>query len=155
MLIWKTNIKVTARDLEGNILEVKKIKNLLTTVGLNMVRDALFDVGTIADCEIKAMEYGSGSTPPALTDTALETYQGRKAPMVANTRPANGKVKSVFYISPSDYVGWIKELSWWAGADCNGEASGVMFSRVLYSRNKTALESIQIERIDTIKELIE
>lgn len=149
---WKRNVKVTVFDLDGNIVDVQEIKNLLTTVGLNMVRDALHDVGDVADCEIKYVEVGTGATAPALTDVALDTYSFRKI-MTSTSKPADGQTKCICYIAPAEAVVAIEEIGWWAGTDCAaGEATGILISRVLYSRNKTALESIQIERTDTIAE---
>jgi len=149
---WKRNVKVTVRDLEGNILDVQEIDNLITTVGLNMLRDALHSVGDVADCEIKYVEVGIGATAPALTDVALDTYSFRKI-MTSTSKPADGQTKCICYIAPSEAVAALEEIAWWAGtAAAAGEATGIMISRVLYSRNKTAAESIEIERLDTIAE---
>lgn len=151
---WKriTNIKITAYDLDGNVKDVMKVKNLITTVGLNMVRDAIHAVADIADCEIKYVEVGTGATAPALADVALDTYLFRKI-MTSTSKPADGQTKCTVYISPAEAIGALEEIGWWAGAACAaGEATGIMIARVLYSRNKTALESLQIERTDTITE---
>jgi len=149
---WTTNIKVTAFDLEGNVKDVTEIKNLITTVGLNMVRDALHAVADIADCEIKYVEVGTGSIAPALTDTTLDTYLFRKI-MTSTSKPADGQTRCTCYISPAEAIGALEEIGWWAGAAAAaGQATGIMVSRTLYSRNKTTLESLQIERTDTIAE---
>ncbi len=151
---WKqiTNIKIAAYDLDGRIKDVTEIKNLITTVGLNMIRDALHDVADIADCEIKYVEVGTGSTAPALGDTTLDTFSFRKI-MTSTSKPADGQTKCTVYIAPSEAVANIREIGWWAGTNAAaGEATGIMISRALYSRNKTALESLQIERTDTITE---
>ena len=149
---WNTNVEVIVKDLEGNIKEVTRVKNLLTTVGLNMVRDALHDVGDVADCEIKYVEVGDGATAPAVGDVALDNYVFRKI-MTSTSKPADGQTRCICYIAPAEAVGAIEEIGWWAGTNAAaGEATGIMISRVLYSRNKTALESIQIQRTDTIAE---
>lgn len=151
---WKktTNIKITAFDLDGNVKDVQEIKNLITTVGLNMIRDALHSVGDVADCEIKYVEVGTGNTPPALADVALDTYLFRKI-MTTTSKPADGQTKCTVYITPAEAVDALEEIGWWAGTDAAaGEATGIMISRALYSRNKIALESLQIERTDTISE---
>ena len=98
------------------------------------------------------VEVGSGGNAPDLTDTTLQTYVFRKV-MTSRSKPADTQTKCTVYIAPTEAVGWIREIGWWAGAACTGaEATGIMVSRVLYSRNKTNLESIQIERTDTITE---
>ena len=147
-----TNIKVIARDLDGNITDVKEIANLITTVGLQMLRDALNNVATVADCMIKYVEVGTGSTAPALADVALDNFLFRKL-MTSRSTPSTYTTKCTVYIAPGEAIGAIEEIGWWAGAACGaGEATGIMIARVLYTRNKTALESLQIERTDTITE---
>ena len=145
-----TNIKITVYDLAGQVKEVKEFHNLITTVGLNMIRDALY--GDVSDCEIKYVEVGTGNTAPALSDTALDAYLFRKA-VTTTSKPANYQMTTVCYIAPEEAIGAIEEIGWFCGAAAGaGQGTGILLSRVLYSRNKTALESLQIERTDTISE---
>jgi len=150
---WKltTNVKITARDLDGNILDVQEFHNLITTVGLGMVIDMLD--GLVADGEIKDMAWGSSNAAPAIGQTTLGVEVGRKV-MTTQTQPTTTSLLSTVYVAPAEAVGAIEELGWFAGplADGIGPDTGIMVSRVLYSRNKTALESLQIERADTITE---
>ena len=148
------NIRVTARDLSGHIIDVVEMSNLLTTVGLNMARDGL--AGDVADLEVKAMTIGDDSTAPALGDTILGNETFRKA-RTSQSKPSTGVVIYVQYIAPAEAVGTIEELGWVAGAAVNtaspaGKDTGIMIARVLYSRTKTNLESLQIERTDTFAE---
>ncbi len=148
------NIKITARDLGGHIIDVVEMQNLLTTVGLNMVRDGL--AGDVADLEVKAMTIGDDSTAPALGDTTLGNETFRKA-RTSQSKPSTGVVIYVQYIAPAEAVGAIEEFGWVAGAAVNlaspaGKDTGIMIARVLYSRTKTNLESLQIERTDTFAE---
>lgn len=149
---WKmnTNIKITVRGLNGAVLEVKEFHNLITTVGLNMHRDFL--EGLISDGEIKYMAVGNDSTAPALAQTTLVNETFRKA-ITSFSEPADAQLKTTVYIAPTEAIGQIEEIGWFAGVDAGaGADSGIMVSRVLYSRNKTAIESIQVERTDTIAE---
>ncbi len=215
---WKliTNIKVTAFDLEGNVKDVQELKNLITTVGLNMVRDFIYgialagtadateanklhdadggftanDVGRwlhnttddtwttvsgfvdsgeldltddiMADTEdyiiypsgdgIQYLGIGDDDTAPALTDTTLGNETFRKI-TTARSKPADAQNLHTTYISPAEAVGTIKELAWFAGVTAGaGADTGIMISRALYSREKTALESLQIERTDIFEE---
>jgi len=146
----KTNVKITVKDLEGNIKEVKELKNLITTVGLNMVRDGWY--GDVADTETKYMAVGDDNTAPALTDTTLGNETFRKI-MTSHSKPADAQMKFTVYIAPAEAVGAIEEIGWFSGAAAGaGADTGIMISRVLYSRTKTNLESIQVERTDTIAE---
>lgn len=144
------NIRVTVKDLEGNITDVQEFPNLLTTVGFNMFRDGLY--GDVTDLEIKYFAWGSDNTAPALTDTQLGVETARKI-MTSHSKPANAQHEFIEYLAPAEAVGAIEEFGWFAGAAAGaGVNSGIMIARVLYSRVKTAVESITIERIDTFQE---
>ncbi len=148
---WKTNVKITVRDLDGKILEVKHIKNLIPTVGLGMVIDLL--EGLIADGKIKIMAVGSNATAPALGQTQLVAETFRKA-YTSMSEPTTISLKTITYIAPPEAVGLINEIGWFAGVGAlvGTPNSGIMVSRILYNRNKTAIESIQVERTDLITE---
>ena len=134
---WRTNVKVTVLDLDGNVKDIQEFHNLITTVGLGMIIDMLD--GAVVDGEIKYMAVGSDNTAPALADTTLGTETFRKA-MTTQTQPTVSSLLSVVYVAPAEAVGAIEELGWFAGAAAGaGADSGIMVSRVLYSRNKTAL----------------
>ena len=147
---WAGRIRVTVRDLEGNVTDVQEFDNLITTVGLNMVRDGLY--GDVADLEVKYFALGDDNTVPALGDTTLGNETFRKI-RTSQSKPGNGQTKYTQYILPAEAVGTIEEFGWFAGAAAGaGADSGIMIAHVLYSRTKTALESIQIERTDTFVE---
>ena len=151
MLKWTGRVRITVRDLAGRILSQEERHNLITTVGLNMVRDTL--AGDVADAEIKWMGVGNDNTPPALADVTLGGELIRKA-LTSSTKPANGQYRSVFYVAPDDAVGLIEELGWFAGVAATAAAnSGIMVARILYNRVKTNLESIQVERLDALEEV--
>ncbi len=147
---WESNVRITVKDLDGNILDVQEFKNLITTVGLGMLVDLLD--GDIGDGEIKYTAVGSDNTAPALGDTILGTETFRKA-TTSTAQPSVPSLRHVVYIAPDEAIGAIEEIGWFAGTGATGAAdSGIMISRVLYTRTKTALESIQIERLDSFSE---
>lgn len=150
MIEIKTNVKITVRDLKGNIKEVKEFHNLITTVGLNMLRDMIGFV--ITDAGIHYLAVGDDATAPAIGQTILVNETFRKA-VTSRTYPAAGQVNTITYISPAEAVGLINELGWFAGVGAGaGADTGIMLSRVLYNRTKTALESIQCEYLSTFAE---
>ena len=149
---WKleSNVKITVKNIHGEILETKEFHNLITTVGLNMVRD-LWE-GLIADGELKYVGVGDDNTAPTTADVWLGNETFRKI-LTSSSEPGDGQLKTIVYIDPSEAIGTIEEIGWFSGAGAGaGANTGIMISRVLYSRIKTALESIQIERTDTIAE---
>ncbi|KKM75708.1 hypothetical protein LCGC14_1387540 [marine sediment metagenome] len=146
----RSNVKITVRDLEGKVLDVQEFHNLLTTVGLNMIRDVL--AADVSDGETKYTAVGSDATVPALADTTLGTETFRKA-TTSTSKPGTGAFTHVVYIAPAEAVGAIEEIGWFCGAAAGaGADSGILLSRVLFSRVKTNLESIQVERTDTFAE---
>ncbi len=147
---WAGRIRVTVRDLGGHVIEIVEFDNLITTVGLNMVRDGLY--GDVSDLEVKYFALGSDSTAPTIGDTTLGTETFRKI-RTSQSKPGNGQSKFTLYIAPGEAIGAIEEFGWFAGAAAGaGADTGIMIARVLYSRVKTALESITIERTDTFVE---
>ena len=146
---WTANIKITVRDLDDKILEVTEFHNLITTVGVNMMRDFL---DGLADGKVKYLGVGTDATPPVVGGTQLGTEVFRKA-ITSNSKPGIGQYKTITYLAPADAVVNIRELGWFCGAGALASPNyntGIMISRVLYSRDKTNLESIQIERCDCI-----
>ena len=149
---WSANIKITAFDLDGNIKSIEEFHNEIHNVGVNMVRD-FFD-GDVADGEIKQLGIGTSNAAIDLTDTQMGNEIFRKA-MTTQVDGGTGELVSTVYVAPAEAVFAIKELGWFAGdaaAASPNYNTGIMVSRVLYTRNKTALESLQIERADTIAE---
>ena len=150
---WVTNIKITTFGLEGNVTDVRKFHNEVHNVGLNMVRDFLD--GTIADGEIKQLGLGTSGAGIDLTDTQLGNETFRKA-MTTQVTGGTGELISTVYIAPSEAVFAIEEWGWFAGAGALASPNyntGIMVSRIIYLKNKTATQSLQIERTDTIAEV--
>lgn len=152
-LRWMTKIKITALDLDGKVKDVTEIKNLLMNVGLNMVREGWR--GALNDLEIKDMAWGSDNTPPAVGQTGLIAETDSQT-MTTQVAGGTGELISTVYLNPStaNAPPDIEELGWFAGALADGTTPnpGIMVGRVLYSRAKTNLESLQIQRTDTIAE---
>ncbi|MFK7695922.1 hypothetical protein [Paenibacillus sp. HJGM_3] len=143
---WHGRIKVTITYRDGSV-DVEEFDNLITNAGKNLLRDAL---QVFTDCEIKYMAWGSGTTAPAATQTQLVSEAGRKA-VTRQTAGGTGVGVTTVYLAPFDANVQIQELGWFAGATATSAAnSGVMIARVLFSRLKNNLESIQVDRTDTI-----
>ncbi len=151
-IAWKTNIRVIAVNLQGEVIDVREYHNLLMSVGKNMFRDSL--KGTVTDLQIKRLGIGGNATAPAVGQTTLVSEFFRKA-ITAQDEGATGVLVTTTYIAPYEAnTPKIEELAWFAGALATATPnSGIMLSRVLYSRQKTELESLQIERTDTITEV--
>lgn len=131
--------------------EVHKVKNLITDGALNLIRDALD--GTVTDLALKYLALGTDDgtlLPLANTNTQLGAEAFRKA-FTKQTLPGVGKIESTAYIGPDEANVNIREIGIFAGAGATATAnSGILVSRVFWTRNKTNLESFNIVRTDTI-----
>lgn len=157
-----TNIKVTVRDLDGKILEQTILKNTITNLLFNLYRDALDGgLGNIDDLEIRRLAIGNDDgtiLPLAVTNVALGNEIFRIDNILAKDATVTGRFDVSFYLAPSEAVGWIRELGWYSGVAAAvwgggaGKDTGTLMARVFWERNKTIVESVQFERIDTIEE---
>lgn len=145
-IAWRGLVRVEVRGPRG--LEVVEFPNLITDAGLNYVRNLLD--GTISgDTAIRYIALGSSAAAPAASDTKLGNEIFRKQ-VTQQTLPGTGQLRTICYIAPYEAVGQIEEIGWFAGPEAtSAKDSGVLVARVLYSRNKTNLESLQITRVDT------
>lgn len=147
---WIGRVRVVVRDKDGRMVDEWEGKNLITDAGKNLLRDILS--GAVTDGEIKYLAVGAGSTPPSASDVALADERFRKQITKQINTGAPGELKTITYIAPfecNDFA--IAELGWFAGPNATATpGSGILVARVLYSRAKTALESLQIERTDSI-----
>lgn len=125
------------------------ISNLITDAGLNMVRDALNN--ELPSIEIRYLAVGTSSATVSATQTQL-TNEIFRTLFISSSKPTTGQLEKTAIILENEAVANIREIGIFAGATATSVAnSGIMVSRVLYSRNKTNLESIQIVRRDTIQ----
>lgn len=128
------------------LVEDQAIDNLITTAGRNMARDML--LGLVADAKVRWFGVGTNSTAPAAGQTTLVTEVFRKI-TTTSSQGASGEAVNTVFIAPNEAVVSIQELGFFAGAAASASANtGIMVARVLYSRVKTALESIQVDRRD-------
>lgn len=149
---WLGKWEIVAHDKNGKELWREEIKpNLITDAGLNMIRDML--MGSVTDGEIKYVALGNDATAPAEAQTQLVAEQFRKqVTFQAADGATAGKLYTELYIADTEANGFkTGEIGWFAGAAAAGTANtGIMIARVLYSRQKTNLESWTIRRTDTI-----
>jgi hypothetical protein len=125
------------------------INNRITNAGLNLLRDALN--GEVTSCEIKYLALGTSSATVSDTDTQLGGEIFRTT-FITTTKPDIGQLEKTALILDNEAVAPIEEIGIFAGLTATTVSnSGIMISRVLYSRNKTNLENIQIIRRDSIQ----
>ena len=146
---WLGEYEIHVSSPDGT--EVHKIKNLITDAALNLIRDAL-DC-TVTDLALKYLALGTDAgtlLPLSNTNTKLGAEAFRKA-FTKQAVQGTGVLESTVYIAPTEANVNIREIGIFAGANATTTAdSGVLVSRVLWTKDKTNLESINIVRTDTI-----
>jgi len=146
-LAWHGHVRVTILHRDGRH-EVEEFDNLITDVGLYALLDRLDDpTGHVA---LTRLALGSGVVEPAVGDTALGSEQWR-GEVTAQSR-VGATLSTTTYIPPAEATGFtINEIGWFGGPTATATpGSGILFARVLWTRTKTNIESLQIERTDTL-----
>ena len=130
-----------ARDARtGRELWRKRLENQLMTVN-QIVRDQML-LGTFAGpddvLQIKYLAFGTGTTPAAASDTALETEVFRKQ-VTQQSYPSTGTVRTIVALTDTEANFTIREIGVFAGPDASSTAgSGTLLSRVNVSIEKNA-----------------
>ena len=103
------------------------------------------------DFEIKFLGIGDNGDPqvtPGQMNNELERVQNTGGP----TRTDLGKVETEFVILRNEAVFNIKELGIWVSSAATSTlGTGILLSRILWDKVKTANEQIIVKRIDIIK----
>ena len=128
--------------------EVIEINNVITNAGLNLLRNFL--AGEVSDGQLKYLAVGTSSASVNFTDTQLGAELFRTE-FVDQNITSTGVLNSNTILLENEAVGQIEEVGIFAGSTASSATnSGIMISRILFSRDKTNLESIQFQRVDTI-----
>lgn len=140
--------KFTIRDAKtGKIKRVHEYKNLIPTVGREMIANNLSNVSPTNVMLANKMALGTGVTPPANADTTLETETYRND-VASRTNAQNIAYLTAFY-SALEVTGTFKE----AGIFCDGTGTvdtGVLLSRVAINITKSSTETLTIDWTLTI-----
>jgi hypothetical protein len=135
-------VTATVRNADGSIAKVTKYHNIIPTVGLQLIADALTSASPTNDPLITHVALGTGTTTPALGDTKLETEVYRNA--VASMTASGGIVYATGYFNQTETSGTYKE----AEVVANGTGSadtGIPISHVAIDETKTTTQTLTIE----------
>ena len=146
---WQGHFDVFIKSKDGDWEHDRTIKNTITDGGLNLLRDALYLNTT--DAMIRYIAVGTSSATTLTTATQLNNEIFRKPIYSKSALSQTGSVQTVAILFETEAVAQIEEIGVFAGSTASATTnSGVMISRILYSRNKTNIESVQIQRTDTL-----
>ena len=148
----KGNVKIIVHKPDGS-QDCIELANTYTNGWLNAIRNAWKNAG-LADLQIKYMAWGSDDTAESPAHTKLIAEFGRKQ-ITSQAEGLDGELVTTVYVSPEEGTeSTIEELGWFGGGDATEtKDTGIMVARVLYSRAKTNLESLDIVRTDSMEEV--
>ena len=120
---------------DGRLKDVREIKNLVVTVGLNHIADQMSDQGEDA---MSHAAIGTGTTAAAAGNTTLVTELDRNA-LTSKTQSDN-KVTYIADWAAGDGTGAITEAGIF-----NADADGTLLSRIVFAAvNKPANDALRI-----------
>lgn len=134
-------LAITVRDQSGRLKQTLVVPNLVVTTGKNYVASRM--VGTSANV-MSHMAIGTGTTSPAVGDTALGTQAGRVT-LTTFTAAANA-ITATATFGPGTGTGAITEAGIF-----NEASGGDMLCRTTFPVvNKAAGDSISISWVITV-----
>ena len=140
--------KLTLRDLEGNIVKIQEVDNLVTTVGKEVFA-RLLEGDTTYSGLINYLAVGTGLSSPSIGDTTLQTEIERTTAQTGFPTRASTQVTWEFFFNSTEAIGTLKEV----GAFIDGTAaadSGQLFDRSEIDIEKTSLNSLTVQLVVTV-----
>jgi len=145
---WRGRVRVTSHLPDGTERLLLDTENLITDDGLDQLATALRSSAANAG-RLRYLAWGDDTTPPVAGDSDLGNELGR-VQVTSSVAGATGVVVTTTYLS-STVIASIEELGWYGGPLASSTpGSGTLMARVLFSHEKIAGESLQIERTDTL-----
>jgi len=145
---WLGEFKIIVHNVETGEVTEEYVKNRITNTALDKIINILDNIDP--DLDIKYLAIGTDNTPLNDNDTQLGNEIFRTQFQNSNN-DAVGQFTTEFSILDSEAVGNWQEIGIFCSDSATSSANtGVMLSRILFSRNKTSLEEVQITRIDRV-----
>ena len=147
ILGWAGDFDLTIKE-NGQIKETIHIKNRITNTALDAIVNILDNIDPNLD--IKFLAIGTDNTPLDDNDTQLGNEIFRTQ-FLTSDNDAIGQFTTTFAILDGEAVATWQEI----GIFCSDSATtslntGILLSRILFSRTKTALEEVDITRKDKV-----
>lgn len=138
-IIKKELIKVTGivriikKDIYGKIIGISNYKNIITTIGLQMICDAIIESADFTGITYFAL--GDDDTNPAIGDTLLGNETFRK--QIAFRERTNQSIVLSSYLTTSEANGTYKELGHFGNDATITLESGDLFNHTEINETKT------------------
>jgi hypothetical protein len=138
-------LEIVVTDEHGNIKEIRKLKNIITTVGLGWIAARLGGVGGGLPIEMSYMSIGTGTTAAVQSQTTLVTESTRSA--LASTVVSGATITYTASFGAGFGTGAVTEAGIF-----NDPAAGTMLNRTTFAAiNKGASDTISITWVVTIQ----
>lgn len=148
MFGWAGSFDIIIKNVVTGHIEPIHIRNRITNTALDAIINILDNLDP--NLNIRYIAIGTDNTPLSDNDTKLGNEIFR-AQVDSSNNTAVGTFQTTFSILDSEAVGQWEEIGIFCGDSASAAAdSGLMLSRILFSRNKTNLEEINITRIDKV-----
>jgi hypothetical protein len=142
-LVAKGTLEIVVTDKFGNIKEVRKIKNIVTSVGKAWIAARMSATSTPA--AMSNMAIGTGTTAADATQTTLVTETARSA--LTSTTVSTNTVTYVATFGAGSGTGAVTEAGIF-----NAASAGTMLNRTTFAAiNKGASDTISITWVVTIQ----
>jgi len=132
----KENWSIKLVDSEGILIEEENISNLITNIGLNVIRDLLGGLGSQG--AMTAIAIGTGATAPVNGNTALQTEYTRAAATIST--PADYQIR---YTKTFSFGSGVSETITEAGILDNNTSGGKLLTRTTFT-GKLVSSSVQL-----------
>lgn len=144
----KGHYKFTIRDAKtGAIKRVYEYENIVPTVARTMIANNLTDTSPDNAMRVNYVALGTGTNPPANSDTGLQTESYRNAQ--ASQTNSNNIAYVTGFFEATECNGSYKEAGLFANASSTPN-SGILVSRVAIDVTKSNTETLTIDWTLTI-----
>lgn len=141
--------EISCRNKVTGVTEVKEIRNKIPNDVLNKLINPL--TGALTDLTIKYFAVGTGAGVTSDTQSTLNAEVFRTLPVEGPALTTIGKVETGFIILDSEANVNIREVGIFVGTAATlALNSGILLSRVEYTKDKNPNEELSIKRVDII-----
>jgi len=145
---WQGDYIIRCKNKETGEITEEVIHNRIMDIALNKIINILDNIDP--DLDIKYLAIGTDNTAITDSDTQLGNEIFRTQ-FLTSDNDAIGQFTTTFSVLDSEAVAQWEEIGIFCGDSATSSAdTGTMLSRILYSRDKTALEEIDFIRLDKI-----
>lgn len=146
---WSGQFIIKVKNLKTGEEKTEVIKNKVMDNVLNQLIGSLHQ-GINPNIEIKYLALGTSNTPVTTSDTKLGNEIFR-TPIINQELTATGELTTDFVVLDTEAVGSIREVGIFGGSTATSSLNtGILISRILWTKEKTSSEELNFKRIDRI-----